>query len=124
RVVVRRDGITAVEMAVDADPGPARRVPERHGARRRRESRRILGVDAALDRVPAPLDVFLAYPKLLARGDQELPFDDIDAGHHLRDRMLDLHARIHLDEVELSVLIQELESSRAAVADAAARLDA
>src|SRR5688572_27099762 len=38
--------------------------------------------------------------------------------------MLDLHARVHLDEVELTVLIEELERARAAIADVAAGGDA
>ena len=38
--------------------------------------------------------------------------------------MLDLQPRVHLDEVELAVPVQELEGPRAAVADLAARRDA
>ena len=38
--------------------------------------------------------------------------------------MLDLDAGVHLDEVELAVLVQELERARAAVADLAAGLGA
>ena len=37
--------------------------------------------------------------------------------------MLDLDARVHLDEVELAILIQELERAGAAIADRAAGLD-
>src|SRR5205823_11569819 len=33
-------------------------------------------------------------------GDPNLLFDNVDAGHHFRDRMLDLNARIHLHEIE------------------------
>ena len=46
---------------------------------------------------------------------------EVDAGDHLGDRMLDLDARVHLDEVELAVLVQELERAGAAVADCACR---
>src|SRR5690606_26263338 len=60
----------------------------------------------------------------LARGDPELRFDDVDARHLLGDRVLDLHARVHLDEVELAVLIQEFERAGAAIADLAAGGDA
>ena len=38
--------------------------------------------------------------------------------------MLDLDAGVHLDEVELAVLVEELERAGAAVADRAAGLDA
>jgi hypothetical protein len=60
----------------------------------------------------------------LAGGDQDLLLDDVDAGDHLGDRVLHLHAGVHLDEVELAVLVQELEGAGAAVADAAAGLGA
>jgi hypothetical protein len=39
-------------------------------------------------------------------------------------RVLDLHAGVHLDEVELAVLVEELEGPGAAVADLAARFGA
>ena len=38
--------------------------------------------------------------------------------------MLDLHARVHLDEVELAVLVQKLEGAGTAVADLATGLGA
>ncbi len=38
--------------------------------------------------------------------------------------MLDLDARIHLDEVELAVLVEEFQRAGAAVADRTAGLDA
>ena len=84
----------------------------------------ILGVDAALDRVAAPHDVALAERELAAGGDEDLLLHDIDAGDELGDRMLDLDARVHLDEEELAVLVQELERAGAAVADLAAGVDA
>ena len=62
--------------------------------------------------------------ELLARGDADLLLHDVDAGDHLGHRVLDLHARVHLDEVELVVLVQELERARAAVVDLAAGLGA
>ena len=36
----------------------------------------------------------------LAGGDPQLPFDQVDAGDHLGDRMLDLQPRVHLHEPE------------------------
>ncbi len=58
--------------------------------------------------------------QLLAGGDADLLLHDVDAGDELGHRMLDLHARVHLDEEELVVLVQELEGAGAAVADLAA----
>src|SRR2546430_11642907 len=37
---------------------------------------------------------------------------EIDAGDELGDGMLDLDARVHLDEVELPVLVEELHGDR------------
>ena len=45
----------------------------------------------------------------VARRDPDLLLDQVDAGHHLRDRMLHLDAGVHLDEVELAILQQELD---------------
>jgi hypothetical protein len=70
----------------------------------------------------AELDVALAERQLLARGDAQLGLDDVDAGDHLGDRVFHLHARVHLDEEELALLVQELEGAGAAVADLAAGL--
>src|SRR5262249_31914573 len=45
-----------------------------------------------------------------ARGDSDLLVDDVDAGDERGHRMLDLHARVHFEEVEvLFVVEQELE---------------
>src|SRR6185503_17589127 len=123
-VVVRRHCIAAIHVAIHANTGTARRMPEAHRARRRNERLWILGVDAALDRMAAPADVFLRERQAFAGRDGELCLDDVDAGHELGDRVLDLHARVHLDEEELPVLIQELERASAAIADLEARFDA
>ena len=73
---------------------------------------------------PRAHDVALAEAQLLAGGDADLLLHDVDAGDHLGDRVLDLDARVHLDEEELVVLVQELERARAAIADLAARIGA
>src|SRR5208282_2450278 len=52
-----------------------------------------------------------------AGGDLDLLVDDVDPGGHLRNRILDLHARVHLDEEELSVLVEELDRAGADVAE-------
>jgi hypothetical protein len=80
----------------------------------------VLGIDAAFDGVAADARCRLAERQPLAGGDLQLLLDDVDAGDHLGDRMLDLHARVHFDEVELVVLVEELEGAGAAVADLAA----
>ena len=93
-------------------------------ARRGHEGLGIFGVDPALDGVTGDLDVFLLDRQRVARGDAEHLLDDVDAGDHLGHRMLHLHAGVHLDEVEATVFVEELEGAGAAVADVDAGLDA
>ena len=65
---------------------------------------RILGVDAALDRVRARRQRASRLDRQpLAQRDANLPLHEIDARHHLGDRMLDLQPRVHFEEVELAV---------------------
>ena len=58
----------------------------------RKIARRILGIDACLEGVAGQRDLFLRERQRLARGDSQLPFDKIGAGHHLGDGMLHLQA--------------------------------
>jgi hypothetical protein len=71
---------------------------------------------------PAELDVLLREGQLLAGGHQQLRLHQVDAGDQFGDRMLHLDARVHLDEVELAVLVEELERAGAAIAHRAAGL--
>src|SRR5471030_2809226 len=113
RIVVRRYIVTGIGVRINADAGAARRVPGGDAARRRRELERVLGVDAALDGVAGQHHVALAEAQLLAVGDADLFLHDVDAGDHFGDRVFDLHAGVHLDEIELAVFIQELEGAGA-----------
>jgi len=73
----------------------------------------ILGRDAALDRHALPGDLVLREPERLTSRDAELQRDDVEAGDHLGDRVLDLQARVHLEEVEVPDGIdQELDRAR------------
>src|SRR5688572_18770961 len=123
RVVERRHGVAAVQVAVDADARTARRVEQLYRSRRGNEALRVLGVDAALDRVPADDDVVLRPLQALAAGYAQLRLYDVDSGDLLGHRVLDLDARVHLDEVELVVLVQELQRAGAAITDFAAGRD-
>ena len=54
----------------------------------------------------------------LARRDSQLLTNEVDAGHELGDRVLDLQPRVQLDEVEALVRPeQELEGAGVAIAD-------
>src|SRR5258706_3132034 len=115
RIVIRGHVVTGVHVAVDAHPGAAGRVPQLDRSGRGRESARIFGIDAALQCVAADLDLILLESQFFTRGDLQLRLHDIDAGDHLGDRMLDLDARVHLDEIKLAVLVEKFERACAAV---------
>jgi hypothetical protein len=58
--------------------------------------------------VPDERYVFLLQAQRLARGHQDLLFHQVHAREHLRYRVLDLYPGVHLDEVEVISLDQEL----------------
>src|SRR4051812_2493334 len=55
----------------------------------------------------------------------DLLFDQVKAGHHFRDVMLDLNPSVHLHEVELlvSVIDEELDGADVLVAHGLAKLE-
>ena len=104
RVVHRRDFAARADARVDAHARAARLSVGADLARRRGEVLGgVLGVDPALDRVPAQLDVLLGVGQLLAGGRSDALLDDVDAGRHLGHAVLDLHARVHLQEEVLGL---------------------
>ena len=81
------------------------------------EGARVLGVDAAFDRRAEEAHLLLGDRQRRPGRDLDLLVDDVDAGDHLGDGMLDLDARVHLDEVELAVLVEKLDRPDADVAE-------
>ncbi len=70
----------------------------------------VFGIDAAFDRPALLLHLLLGVAQRPAAGDADLLVDDVDAGDHLGHRVLHLQAGVHLQEVEVAVLIhQELD---------------
>ena len=63
------------------------------------------------------MPVSSATPMPAALGDADLRLDDVDAGDHLGDGVLDLDARIDLDEVELAGVGIHQELDRAGADD-------
>ena len=61
-------------------------------------------------------DVVLGEVERLAGGDAQLPLDEVESGHELGDRVLDLEAGVHLQEEELAVLVEELDGAGVHVA--------
>src|SRR5450759_6020952 len=90
-------------------------------ARRGHKGHGIFGIDAALDGVPSQLDVLLPKTQLVAGGYTDLFLHNIYPGDNFGDRMLNLNAGVHLDEVELLVFEQEFKRACAAVPQFAAR---
>ena len=73
--------------------------------------------------VAAGRDLVLGHRQRLAGGDPDLPLDEIDAGDHLGDRVLDLEPGVHLEEEEVAVLVDELDRAGVVVADRLGGLD-
>src|SRR5204862_6743604 len=124
RVVIRRHAVALIDVRIDTDSRTAGRVIRGDFPGRRREPIGVFGVDTAFERVPPNRDVFLPETELLAGRYADLLLHQVDARDHLGHRMLDLDAGVHLDEVELVILEQELEGADAAIADLAAGLHA
>src|SRR5262249_59901509 len=70
------------------------------------------------ERVAVEADGVLPIAEGLAGGDADLLVDEVEPGHHLGDRVLDLDARVHLDEVEVAAAVdEELDGARVHVVD-------
>ena len=61
------------------------------------------------------LDFFLGHRQVAAGRDADLLQHEVDIGDHLGDGMLDLDAGVHLDEVELAVLVEEFDGADAEI---------
>ena len=102
RIVEHRDLAALGDAVVDAHAlRLARRPVADEAAGRGQEAAiGILGIDAGLDRPAVELHVVLAEGELLAGGDADHLLDEVEAGHLLGHRMLDLEPGVHLEEVE------------------------
>ncbi len=91
---------------------------------------RVFGRHAALYRAAENLDVFLRFDidaavrQFVAHADQKLRTYDVDTRNLLGNRVLDLNARIDLDEVNIFVFVhQKLDRTRAGVVGGAAQFE-
>src|SRR5262249_45665676 len=122
RVEGRRHDAPGAEAAVDAHAGAERGVEAGDPARRRAEARvGVFGADARLDRDPALRERELG--EALAARDPDLEAHEVEAGRLLGDAVLDLEARVHLEEEEARRGHEELDRADARVADAAREAD-
>src|SRR5262245_21320247 len=130
RIVVERDftafkhaGVIAHRCAVDRSL--LRRTVARQPSRRGKKIPvRILGIDSAFDGPAIALHVALLDRKLFSCRYADHLLDQIDAGDKLGDRMLDLQARIHLQEIKAFVLPgDKLDRTGAVVTDGLGKRD-
>ncbi len=96
---------------------------DQFAGRRQKAALGIFGIKPRFDRVAGERHLLLRQRQLLAGGNAELPFDQIEAGDGFGDRMLDLQPRVHFHEPE-AVLFQaaravgdELDGAGADIAD-------
>src|SRR5665213_1876167 len=124
RVVVRWHHALGILCRIDANAVAAGQVEGCNLARAGRELLGMLGVDAALDGVTANRDrLGDNRVELLSRRDAQLRLHQVDSCNHLSDTMLHLDAGVHLDEVDLAVLVhQKFNGSGVPVADVLKRL--
>ena len=119
---MRRDLGAVRDERVDAHARPERRAEALDPARRGREAvGGVLGVDPDLDRVAGARRTS-GERQRLAGGDAHLHAHEVELRDELRDGMLDLQARVQLDERERPVRPdEELERAGVPVADVPAR---
>ena len=122
RIVIRRDRVAVIDGGIDAHAEPAGRVIGQDLAGRGPERLRVLGIDAALDGMADELHVLLRELEVAAGGDADLLDHEVDVGDRLGHRMLDLDARVHFDEIELAVLVEEFDRADAEIFELAHRL--
>lgn len=68
---------------------------------------RVFGVQAHFDGVAVQLHLVLAQGQRAAFGNGQLPGHQVLAGDEFGDRMLDLQAGIHFEEVEVAVFVDQ-----------------
>ncbi len=114
---------TLVDAVVEPNPLACwRLVADKPSDRRQKVARRVLGIDARLDRPAVEPHVVLGERQLLAGGDAQHQLDEIEPGDQLGHRMLDLQPRIHFEKVEIALAIDdELDRAGRAVIDGASQ---
>ena len=113
--------MSLINRGVETNAGALGRLPLIEPAGRRNEpAQPVFGIDAKFNGMAARHRAFVKTGQGRALCDLELRLDEIEAGSHFRDRMLDLDTRIHLDKEKLAgrLVENELDRSRAFVGDA------
>jgi len=120
-IIVDRHLEALVDPAIIPNAWSGRRsIEDELSGERSEVVRRVLGVDATLDRVAPPLHLLLTEGKGLPGGDPDLALDQVDPRGELGHRMFHLEPGVDLQEVKVPVGIdQELGGSRVPVAASA-----
>jgi hypothetical protein len=116
RVELGGDGVPLGHAAVDPEAGTRREAEVDEGPGSGREPGvGVFGVEAHLDGVPRDGGRVAHEPP--AAGDVDLELHEVEARRHFRDGVLDLEARVHLEEGERPALrvVEELDGPRVAV---------
>ncbi len=124
RIVIGRDdgvGVAAVSTRIPGPPGT------RNAVMRPGDGTNVSGSSALMRHSiawPRNSTIRRRHRSFSPGGDANLRLDQIHARDHFRDRMLDLNARVHLDEVEIAgFFAQKLNRAGARIADFLQRLD-
>ena len=121
RVVEQRDVAALDDARIDPDAlARGLQVALEPTGRGQKAARRVLGVDPGLDRPAVLPDVVLGQRERLPGRDAQHLLDQIEAGCELGHRVLDLEARVHLEEIEAALGVDDaLDRAGRAVADRA-----
>ena len=118
RIIEGRHLVTGVNVSINSHAGPAGKIEGRNTSGRGGKGLRVFRVDTALDCVSHNHQVVLCVTQGLAFSDPHLIAHDVRQRHHLRHRMLDLNASVHLHEVIVVLRIeQELERAGTRITD-------
>src|ERR1700724_1527460 len=108
RIVIRRHDVASVSMRIYPNAAATGRVVKSDSSRGwLKIFGRILGVDATLDRVEPRGRVRDVWRERLTGGDPNLFLYQITTVNLFRDGVFNLDAGIHLDEIEMSIRIDE-----------------
>ena len=121
-IVMHGDFGALDHTAVDAQAGPGRRFAVAHQApdRGHEISQGIFRIDPCFQCPAGHLDVGLLERQRLTGCNADHPLDDVQAGHQLGHRMLDLDTGVHFQKVEVLLSIgDEFDRAGGAVIDRA-----
>src|SRR5699024_3171191 len=100
-IIIRQKSAARKYESIDADTIAETEIQHTDVAQIQHEIfSRVLCVDPAFDSKAVHLYIFLPDGESIEQCHLKLETDDVDSGNHLGNRMLHLHPRVHLHEVE------------------------